>query len=176
VLPHRTDARSRAGKRRYSVKLWKTFTDCFNMLPVAAVIDDKIFCVHGGLSPHHHSMEQIKQIPRPTDIPDEVRPRQRRAARHMRSADRWGWQGILCDLLWSDPDPEVQVWAPNDRGVSFTFGADVVSKFLKTHDLDLVCRAHQVQRDAPHAALRAAARAARFCAARAKTPAEAKRS
>ena len=38
-------------KRRFSVKIWKTFTSCFNSLPVAAVIDDKIFCLHGGLSP-----------------------------------------------------------------------------------------------------------------------------
>merc|ERR1711973_194476 len=53
----------------------------------------------------------------------------------------------LCDLLWSDPDKDVQGWAENDRGVSFTFGADVVSKFLNRHDLDLICRAHQVVDD-----------------------------
>ena len=52
--------------------------------------------------------------------------------------------GLLCDLLWSDPDKDVQGWGENDRGVSFTFGADVVSKFLHRHDLDLICRAHQV--------------------------------
>jgi len=51
--------------------------------------------------------------------------------------------GLLCDLLWSDPDKDVQGWGENDRGVSFTFGADVVSKFLNRHDLDLICRAHQ---------------------------------
>ena len=45
-----TDA-ERAGKRRYNIKIWKTFTDCFNCLPVAALIDEKIFCMHGGLSP-----------------------------------------------------------------------------------------------------------------------------
>lgn len=52
--------------------------------------------------------------------------------------------GLLCDLLWSDPDKDVQGWGDNDRGVSFTFGADIVSKFLARHDLDLICRAHQV--------------------------------
>jgi serine/threonine-protein phosphatase PP1 catalytic subunit len=40
-----------SGKRRYNIKLWKTFTDCFNCLPVAAIVDEKIFCCHGGLSP-----------------------------------------------------------------------------------------------------------------------------
>ena len=61
---------------------------------------------------------------RPTDVPD---------------------QGLLCDLLWSDPDKETMGWGENDRGVSFTFGAEVVAKFLHKHDLDLICRAHQVQ-------------------------------
>merc|ERR1711957_685393 len=39
-------------KRRYSIKIWKTFCDVFNKLPFCAIIDDKIFCVQGGLSPH----------------------------------------------------------------------------------------------------------------------------
>jgi serine/threonine-protein phosphatase PP1 catalytic subunit len=51
-----------AGRRRYNIKLWKTFTDCFNCLPVAALIDDKILCMHGGLSPDLQSIEQIKKI------------------------------------------------------------------------------------------------------------------
>ncbi|KPP68175.1 serine/threonine-protein phosphatase PP1-beta catalytic subunit-like, partial [Scleropages formosus] len=110
-------------KRRFNIKLWKTFTDCFNCLPIAAIIDEKIFCCHGGLSPDLQSMEQIRRIMRPTDVPDT---------------------GLLCDLLWSDPDKDVQGWGENDRGVSFTFGADVVSKFLNRHDLDLICRAHQI--------------------------------
>ncbi|KPP70719.1 serine/threonine-protein phosphatase PP1-beta catalytic subunit-like [Scleropages formosus] len=46
-------------KRRYNIKLWKTFTDCFNCLPVAAIVDEKIFCCHGGLSPDLQSMEQV---------------------------------------------------------------------------------------------------------------------
>ncbi|KAI1720502.1 calcineurin-like phosphoesterase domain-containing protein [Ditylenchus destructor] len=113
-------------KRRFSVKLWKNFIDCFNCMPVAAIIGDRIFCCHGGLSPNHQNMEQIRQIKRPIDVPDT---------------------GLLCDLLWSDPDKDVQGWGENDRGVSFTFGRDVITKFLNRHDLDLICRAHQVVED-----------------------------
>ncbi|KAJ1640635.1 Metallo-dependent phosphatase-like protein [Pavlovales sp. CCMP2436] len=113
-------------KRRYNVKLWKTFTDCFNCLPVCAVVDEKIMCMHGGLSPDLHNLVEIQRIPRPTDIPDT---------------------GLLCDLLWSDPDKDVHGWGENDRGVSYTFGADVVTRFLQRHELDLICRAHQVVED-----------------------------
>jgi len=113
-------------KRRYSIRLWKTFTECFNSLPIAAIVDDKIFCMHGGLSPDLKDMDQIRTITRPTDIPD---------------------QGLLCDLLWSDPNKERSGWSDNDRGVSYTFGADVVTQFLRKQDLDLICRAHQVVED-----------------------------
>lgn len=113
-------------KRRFSIKMWKVFTDCFMCLPIAAVVAEKIFCVHGGLSPEHHSMDQIRRIARPTDVPDS---------------------GIICDLLWSDPDQDIDGWGENDRGVSYVFGAKVVSKFLRQNDLDLVCRAHQVVED-----------------------------
>ncbi|WVZ11068.1 hypothetical protein V8G54_015598 [Vigna mungo] len=113
-------------KRRFSVRLWKIFTDCFNCLPVAAVIDDKILCMHGGLSPDMDSLDQIKAIERPVDVPD---------------------QGLLCDLLWADPDTDIRGWGENDRGVSYTFGPDKVAEFLKKHDLDLICRAHQVVED-----------------------------
>lgn len=110
-------------KRRFSVRLWRTFTDCFNCLPVAALVDDKILCMHGGLSPDLKSLDQIRNIGRPADVPDH---------------------GLLCDLLWSDPDKDIEGWGHNDRGVSYTFGADKVAKFLEKHDLDLICRAHQV--------------------------------
>lgn len=45
------------GKRRYSIKIWKIFTDCFNCLPICAIIDEKILCMHGGLSPEIVNME-----------------------------------------------------------------------------------------------------------------------
>jgi len=113
-------------KRRFNIKLWKKFQDVFNVLPFAALIDEKIFCIHAGLSPDLNSPEQIKRISRPTDVPDS---------------------GLLCDLLWSDPEADISGWAENDRGVSYTFGADVVSKFLQKHDYDLIVRAHQVVED-----------------------------
>merc|ERR1719359_1818876 len=55
--------------------------------------------------------------------------------------------GLFCDLLWSDPSADVTSWGDNDRGVSFTFGAEVVRTFLRKHDLDLIVRAHQVVED-----------------------------
>ncbi|GMH10070.1 hypothetical protein Nepgr_011911 [Nepenthes gracilis] len=113
-------------KRRFSVRLWRLFTDCFNCLPVAALVDEKILCMHGGLSPALHGLDQIRAIRRPVDVPD---------------------QGLLCDLLWSDPDGEIKGWCESERGVSYTFGADRVTDFLKKHDLDLICRAHQVVED-----------------------------
>jgi serine/threonine-protein phosphatase PP1 catalytic subunit len=61
-------------KRRYNIKLWKTFTDCFNCLPIAAIIDEKIFTMHGGLSPDLNSMEQIRRVMRPTDVSGHLVP------------------------------------------------------------------------------------------------------
>ncbi|PON33994.1 Serine/threonine protein phosphatase [Parasponia andersonii] len=113
-------------KRRFNVRLWKIFTDCFNCLPVAALIDEKILCMHGGLSPDLNILNQIRIIQRPTDVPEH---------------------GLLCDLLWSDPSKDIRGWGTNERGVSFTFGPDRVNEFLRKHDLDLICRAHQVVQD-----------------------------
>ena len=113
-------------KRRYGIKLWRKFQDVFNVFPLAAVVDEKIFCVHAGISPELNTPQQINNVMRPTDVPDS---------------------GLLCDLLWSDPDPDITGWAENDRGVSYTFGADMVTRFLEKHDFDLVVRAHQVVED-----------------------------
>lgn len=110
-------------KKRYSIRIWKIFTDCFNCLPVAAILDDKILCMHGGLSTELEKVESIRGISRPTDVPEK---------------------GLLCDLLWSDPSSDAKGFGPNDRGVSVTFNEEVVEKFLKDNNLDLICRAHQV--------------------------------
>ena len=113
-------------KRRYNVRIWRSFTDLFNYLPVAAIIDEKILCMHGGLSPELKNLQNIQDITRPTDIPDT---------------------GLLCDLLWSDPDKDVLEYDENDRGVSVIFGEKIVQDFNKKNDLDLIIRAHQVVDD-----------------------------
>lgn len=56
-------------------------------------------------------------------------------------------EGLLCDLLWSDPDKDIKKWYENERGVSYIFGPDVVKNFLSRNNLDLICRAHQVVED-----------------------------
>ncbi|PHH85536.1 hypothetical protein CDD83_281 [Cordyceps sp. RAO-2017] len=113
-------------KRRCNVKIWKTFIDCFNTLPIAAIVAGKIFCVHGGLSPALSHMDDIRNIARPTDVPD---------------------YGLLNDLLWSDPADMEQDWEANERGVSYCFGKRVITDFLAVHDFDLICRAHMVVED-----------------------------
>ncbi|KAL2463281.1 Serine/threonine-protein phosphatase PP1 isozyme 1 [Forsythia ovata] len=114
-------------KRRFNVRLWKVFTDCFNFLPVAALVDDKILCIHGGISPGLRNLDQIRNNPRPIDVSDS---------------------GLLGDLLWSDPSTEVKGVGTSEWMSSYTFGADKVTEFLTKHDLDLVvCRAHMVVED-----------------------------
>jgi len=110
-------------QRRYNIKLWKLFVNLFNIMPVAALIDDKIFCMHGGISPELLSLDQIDMIKRPTDVPQS---------------------GLLCDLLWSDPEKDIDGFLPNKRGISVVFGVKQVADFCEKNQIDLIIRAHQV--------------------------------
>mmetsp|Transcript_14807 Transcript_14807/g.23369 ORF Transcript_14807/g.23369 Transcript_14807/m.23369 type:complete len:341 (+) Transcript_14807:141-1163(+) len=112
--------------RRYNIKLWKTFCDVFPWMPVAAIVSERILCMHGGISPQLLDFEQIERIRRPAEVPDA---------------------GLLCDLLWADPTECTDMWGENERGVSFSFGVEALRRFLSNHDLCLVCRAHQVVQD-----------------------------
>ena len=110
-------------KRRYNIKLWKKFVDVFNCMPYSAIVEDKIIFMHGGLSPFLNNLGQLNEIIRPTDVPDE---------------------GLLCDLVWSDPESNLKGWEFNDRGVSYTFNEKIVDNFLTIHNLEVLVRAHQV--------------------------------
>ncbi|KAG0680822.1 hypothetical protein C6P41_004743 [Kluyveromyces marxianus] len=113
-------------KRRCNIKIWKTFIDTFNALPLAAIVAGKIFCVHGGLSPVLNSMDEIRHVSRPTDVPDF---------------------GLINDLLWSDPTDSPNEWEDNERGVSYCYNKVAINKFLNKFGFDLVCRAHMVVED-----------------------------
>lgn len=91
-------------KKQSTTLIKKKIGLLLNLSCLIVPVDEKIFCCHGGLSPDLQAMEQIRRIMRPTDVPD---------------------QGLLCDLLWSDPDKDTAGWGENDRGVSFTFGTEV---------------------------------------------------
>ena len=110
-------------KRRYNVKLWKKFVDVFNCMPYTAIVEDKIIFMHGGLSPSLKNLGQLNEIIRPTDVPDE---------------------GLLCDLVWSDPESNLKGWQMNERGVSYTFNERIIDNFLTIHNLEVLVRAHQV--------------------------------
>ncbi|TKA67713.1 putative serine/threonine-protein phosphatase C22H10.04 [Cryomyces minteri] len=110
--------------RKYeSANVWHYFTDMFDFLTLSVVINDQIFCVHGGLSPSIHSMDQIKVIDRFREIPHE---------------------GPMADLVWSDPDAERDEFSLSPRGAGYTFGRQVVKKFLEVNGMTQILRAHQL--------------------------------
>ncbi|CAE7212859.1 sds21 [Symbiodinium sp. CCMP2592] len=113
-------------KRRYNVKLWKRITQTMNCMPICALIRSRIFCVSSGLSPELRTLDQLMEITRPTEVPDH---------------------GLLCDLLWADPETGLRGWAEMDKGVSYIFGEDIVHDFMERNSLDLICRTSQVVED-----------------------------
>ena len=103
--------------------VWLYFSEMFNYLPVAAVIENKLFCIHGGLSPLIQNIDDIKNLDRFRDLPNE---------------------GGFADLLWSDPDPSILGFGVSVRGAGYLFGENVVDKFLYVNKLETIVRAHQV--------------------------------
>lgn len=85
-------------------------------------MENRIYCLHGGLSPSIDSLDHIRQMDRVQEVPQE---------------------GAMCDLLWSDPD-ERSGWGISPRGAGYTFGQDISDKFNYTNDLSLIARAHQL--------------------------------
>ncbi|CAI4230329.1 unnamed protein product [Auanema sp. JU1783] len=110
--------------RKYgSAAVWKYCTEVFDYLSLSAVIDGKVFCVHGGLSPSIQTLDQIRVIDRKLEVPHD---------------------GAMCDLLWSDPEDSAVGWGMSPRGAGYLFGSDVVKTFCENNDVELICRAHQL--------------------------------
>ena len=109
--------------RKYgNANVWKFLTDLFDYLPLTAVVENQIFCLHGGLSPSLDTLDQIRDLDRVQEVPHE---------------------GPMCDLLWSDPD-EKAGWGISPRGAGYTFGQDIAEQFLQRNGLKTVARAHQL--------------------------------
>jgi len=106
--------------------VWKQFSDVFSYLPLTALINNDIFCLHGGLSPSVESLDSVRNLNRYQDVPHE---------------------GPMCDLLWSDPDDSKTGWGISPRGAGYTFGPDISQSFLHKNKLKLVARAHQLVMD-----------------------------
>ena len=102
------------------MNVWRYCTNIFDYLALAAIIDNKIFCVHGGLSPSINTLDEIRSIDRKQEVPHD---------------------GAMCDLMWSDPD-DTTGWSVSPRGAGYLFGGDVVDKFNRENKIDLICRAH----------------------------------
>jgi serine/threonine-protein phosphatase 4 catalytic subunit len=109
--------------RKYgSLNVWRYCTEVFDLLCLAAVVEDRILCVHGGLSPSINSLDDIRAIDRKQEVPHD---------------------GAMCDLMWSDPD-NIDGWSHSARGAGFLFGGDVVKAFNRANNIELICRAHQL--------------------------------
>ncbi|PVU90109.1 hypothetical protein BB559_002447 [Furculomyces boomerangus] len=109
--------------RKYgSANVWRYCCEVFDYLSLAAIVDDKVLCVHGGLSPSINTIDQIRTIDRKQEVPHE---------------------GGMCDLLWSDPE-DIKGWGLSPRGAGYLFGGDIVKSFLHANKLDLIARAHQL--------------------------------
>ncbi|KAF0038439.1 hypothetical protein F2P81_008923 [Scophthalmus maximus] len=109
--------------RKYgNANVWKYFTDLFDYLPLTALVDSQIFCLHGGLSPSIDTLDHIRALDRLQEVPHE---------------------GPMCDLLWSDPDDRGG-WGISPRGAGYTFGQDISETFNHANRLTLVSRAHQL--------------------------------
>lgn len=110
-------------QRKYgSSNVWRWCCEVFDYLALGAIVDGRVFCVHGGLSPVLQAIDQIRAIDRKQEVPHD---------------------GPMCDLLWSDPD-DINGWGLSPRGAGFLFGADITKTFAHNNAIDLIARAHQL--------------------------------
>ncbi|XP_044537645.1 serine/threonine-protein phosphatase 2A catalytic subunit alpha isoform-like [Gracilinanus agilis] len=109
-------------KKYGNANVWRYFTDLFDYLPITALVDKQVFCLHGGLSPSIDTLDHIRGLNRFKEIP---------------------LSGPMCDLLWSDPD-DINGWEPSPRGAGYLFGADVSEIFSQANGLALISRGHQL--------------------------------
>jgi len=111
-----------------SPRVWNMFMSVFDTMPVVAVVDNRLFCAHGGLSPSLLTLDMVKKLEKVGEIPQE---------------------GPVTDLVWSDPEDH-QGWRFSDRGAGFTFGEDVVEEWSTVNGMEGLVRAHQMFMEGYH--------------------------
>ncbi|KAJ0982634.1 hypothetical protein J5N97_010889 [Dioscorea zingiberensis] len=125
----RIECIERMGERD-GIWAWHRINRLFNWLPLAALIEKKIICMHGGIGRSINHVEQIENLQRPITME--------------------AGSVVLMDLLWSDPteNDSVEGLRPNARGPGLvTFGPDRVMEFCNNNDLQLIVRAHECVMD-----------------------------
>ena len=106
-----------------SPKVWKLFCDTFDYLPLTAVVEKQMFCVHGELSPQIDTLQHIEEIDRIQEIP---------------------YEGQICDLLWTNPDDNI-VWGLAALiGAEYTFGQDLTKQWNHVNELECIVRSHEL--------------------------------
>lgn len=106
--------------------VWRACCSVFDYLNLSAIIDGRVFAVHGGLSPSIETLDQIRLLVRTDPDGQQLQT------------------GGMSDLLWSDPDEQVTSWGVSPRGAGFLFGSSVTEAFLHKNDLTYITRAHQL--------------------------------
>lgn len=114
-------------KHKYiSDSVFKLFSESFSMLPIATLICNKYFVVHGGLfSKDGVTLDDIRKV-------DRFKQKQP------------GNEGLLMEMLWNDPHPG-KGREPSQRGIGIRFGSDVTEQFCKANNLKAVIRSHEVR-------------------------------
>ena len=105
-----------------SIELYDQFNDVFSYMPIAATINNEIFCVHGGLSPSLKSLNDFDSFPRPIVNYDSQ---------------------LISDLVWSDPSESVDEYSQSQRGTGLLFGANALKHFFEMTNMKKIIRAHQ---------------------------------
>ena len=111
-------------KKDEGIEIYNKINELFDLLQLSAVIDNKYFCVHGGLSPELKKIEDLNNLERKNEIPEK---------------------GIITDLIWSDPKEDVNYFVPSSKGAGQFYGEKAVNVFIQENkNIEMIIRSHEL--------------------------------